>query len=67
MPRLIPAGKNFNPDAIDTGFAPNHTCELSTDKILSSLQELSGRPEMAELADLVKKSPQYFSREDKGA
>jgi hypothetical protein len=64
MPTLIPAGRNFHPDNLDTGFSPNHECALATGKILSSLKELSGRPEMAELADLIKQSPQYFSRED---
>jgi len=65
MPTLIPASKNFNPDAIDTGFSENHKCVLSTDKILNSQKELSKRPEMTELVELVKKSPQYFNQQDK--
>jgi hypothetical protein len=65
MPTLIPAGKNFNPNSLETGFSPNHERVLATSKIISSMKEVSECPEMAELVELVKKSPQYFSREDK--
>jgi hypothetical protein len=64
MPRLIPvAGTTFDAGKIDTGFSPNHECNLSTEEILTSLDELSRRSEMAEFTSLVKQSPQYFSRE----
>lgn len=60
MPTTIPAHKwDYDPQRIETGFQPNHGQELSTERILASMEELNSRPEMDELFRLLRNSSQY--------
>lgn len=60
MPTIIPADRwEFDPDKLDTGFQPNHGCELTTESILHSMDEINARPETGELFRLIKESSQY--------
>ena len=60
MPTIIDCAQwDFSPERLETGFQQNSGQALTTESILASMEDLRARPEMNELAELIKASSQY--------
>lgn len=56
----MPAG------CFDVDLQPNHGCNLTTEGVLESLQEIENRPEMAELDRSLMASNSYLRGKERG-
>ncbi len=67
MPTIIKADRwEFDPDALETGFSPNHGQNLTTESIIASMDDVESRPEMQELDRMLKESPCYLKGKEHG-
>lgn len=61
MATVIPASNwDFDPSRLTVELQPNHGTDLTTEKIIQSMDQILARPEMRELESLLLESPYFF-------